>query len=487
MNENEFIPSNNNSSEYYAEKVINISTLSQDEIDKANQHMLEVIEELKSNNQLAFDVDNLYWDDEGLFDIKFGEFYKANQEIKTYLTPKVIAKNPELNNLAKIICVEGIQKEATDIQLMKINDDLGIVRFRVGQDFIPYRRIHGYAMDALAIVIKSMSDCNVELKSLGQGGRFSISFRGVRYDIRTSFLPTIQGENVSIRILYSKNLNDDLSMLGLPPMVLDSLRKVLVLPEGLILLTGGTGSGKTTTLYTCINEINRKSKGTKNIITLENPVEYIMAGVVQSPIDEVRGHTFETGLKTILRQNPDVILVGEINDAPTAQTATRASTSGHLVFSTLHTNDVLSVSTAMDYYKVSHFQLSWALQMVINQRLVNRLCPHCKIAKAITPEEANWIRRSLGQDTEILTLHKRNPNGCEHCAYHGYTGRTLVCSMLDANKTYTELAMQNLTLDVLEDKLIHDGNANYYPITKDVFRHLQDGTIDIKTAQTIVR
>lgn len=477
-----------NSSQYFEEKLIKLDRITPEDIDYANNHMLEEIEKLKKNNSVSFNLDNLEWDSTGEYDIKFGEFFRKEQEVSMVATPKTISRNPELKLLAKIICLEAISKQATDIQIMKVNSELGVVRFRIGEDFIPYRRLHGHSLDALSIVIKAMSNINVEEKGRGQGGRFGLTVANAHYDLRTSTIPTIQGENISIRVLYSKNLNDDLSKLGLPKLVLDKLRKVLILPEGLVLLTGGTGSGKTTTLYTCINEISRNTKGTKNIITLENPVEYSIAGVVQSPIDEARGHTFADGLKTILRQNPDIILVGEINDSSTAQTSVRASTSGHLVFSTLHTNDVLSVSTVMDYYEVPHFQLSWALQMVINQKLVNRLCPHCKIKANITTEENMWCKRTLGEDNNsILVMHKRNKEGCEHCSYHGYVGRVLVCSMLDANDQYTELAMRNPTLDVLEKELIDNGNGNYYPLKKDVYRHLRSGEIDMKTAQSITR
>lgn len=477
-----------NTSDYYAEKVLNITNLTVEEIEEANERMLTVIRNMQNTNPLEFEMENLHWDSSGQYDIKFGEYFRKNQEINMYSGNNTIAKNPELNKLAKLICVEAIRLEATDIQIMKINDELGLVRLRVGQEFIPYRRLHGHSLDALATVFKFISNCNVDMKTREQGGRFAIPSKdGKRYDMRTSFLPTLQGENVSIRVLYSSKLFNNLENLNLPETVLLSVRKVLKLPEGLILLTGGTGSGKTTTLYTCLNEIARNSKGTKNIITLENPVEYTINGVVQSQIDEAIGYTFAKGLQTILRQNPDIILVGEINDSQTAQTATRASTSGHLVFSTLHTNDVLSVSTSMDYYGVSHFQLSWALQMVINQRLVNRLCPHCKELKILTPSESAWIKNSLKQDKQLTTVYQRNHNGCEHCEGHGYIGRVLVCSMLDANKEYTELAMKNLTLDVLEEALINNGNTNYYPIEKDVFRHLDEGNIDLMTANTIVR
>ena len=300
-------------------------------------------------------------------------------------------------------------------------------------------------------------------------------------------MPTQNGENVSLRVLYSENLGRNVADLGLPEYVLNSVNTVLNLSEGLILLTGGTGSGKTTTMYTSINQIMDKSGGTKNVITLENPVEYIIAGAVQSQINELRGYTYPKALKTSLRQNPDVILIGEINDKETAQTAVRASTSGHLVFSTLHTNDVLSVGQSMEYYGVNNLELSWALQLIINQKLANKLCPKCRKKVMISDvKKLNWINR-LGISEELLNVYEKSEHGCEECKGYGYKGRVLICSMLDANETYTKLAMQNMTLVELEKALINDDSAKYYTLNQDVFRHLKAGNIDLITAKGLLR
>lgn len=429
-------------------------------------------------------IDELYYDEDGTLDIAFGEHFKQNQLEEEYTTPEYISVDVRLNELATIIMNEAIENEATDIQLLQIDDQYGIVRLRMGSEMRAYRKIHGHAMAGLAIIFKKWSKADITESMRAQAGRFTHTYLNQSFDIRSSFMPTIKGENVSIRILYSSSLEDDMEDLGFPPYVMKSIKQVLGLSEGLILLTGGTGTGKTTTMYTGINHIMRKSEGTKNVITIENPVEYIIAGAVQSQVDNLRDYTFAKGLQTALRQNPDILLVGEINDKETAETAVRASTSGHLVFSTLHANDVLSASIAMEHYGVSPFQLSWALQLVLNQTLPNKLCSHCKKMGIVTMEEMNWIR-SLGEERELLTVYRAV--GCEECEWFGYKGRVLVVGMLDANEAYTRLAVKGLPLNELEEALIADDSARYYPMRLDVYRHLQEGSIDLRTAYGIIR
>lgn len=430
------------------------------------------------------DLDELYYDEDKTMDISFGEDYKNNHLKLEYTTPKYVSVDTRLDKLARLIMDEAIEREATDIQLLQVNDQYGVVRLRMGSEMRAHRRIHGQAMFGLAIVFKSWSQADIEENKRAQGGRFTHTYMNESFDIRTSFMPTVKGENVSIRVLYSSSLERDVSDLGFPDYVLKSVRQVLGLSEGLILLTGGTGSGKTTTMYTSINDIMRRTEGTKNVITIENPVEYIIAGAVQSQVDNLRGYTFAKGLQTALRQNPDVILVGEINDKETAETAVRASTSGHLVFSTLHANDVLSASTAMEHYGVSPFQLSWALQLVLNQTLPNKLCSHCKKPKMVSVEERKWIV-NLGIDEELLMVYEAV--GCDECEHFGYKGRVLVVGMLDANEAYTKIAVKGLPLVDMERELLQDPDARYYPMRNDVYRHLMLGNIDLRTAYGILR
>lgn len=431
-----------------------------------------------------FNEDDLLRDIHEDMDVSFAKEYEAEHLKLTYMTPEQLAADERLVKLASLIMDEGIHNDATDIQILKQSERQAIVRLRVGSEMRPHRLIHGLAADPLAIVFKRMSRVDIKEANRPQGGRFLHMYRGDGYDIRSSFMPTIRGENISLRILYSSTLTDDVAQLGFPPYVLDSVKRVLGLKEGLILLTGGTGSGKTTSMYTGINNIMRDTAGSKNVITIENPVEYTIEGAVQSQVNDLYGYTFGEGLKTALRQNPDIILIGEINDKETAETAVRASTSGHLVFSTLHSNDVLSVGQAMEHYGVSPYKLSWALQLVLNQSLPNRLCQHCKKARMLSTEELKWID-TLATSEKLLTVY--DAVGCEECEYYGYNGRVLVVEMLDANQEYTRLAMKNMDLVALQDELLKNDKARYYPMSRDVFRHLKDGNIDIYTAQGLLR
>lgn len=441
---------------------------------------------MSSNELLYVDLDSLYYDEDETMDISFGEHFRKNQKVKEYKTPKYIAADPRLHALATLIMNEAIENLATDIQLLQVNDKFGLVRLRLGSELRAYRKVHGLAMEGLAVIFKDWSKLDINETLREQGGRFSHTYLNDSFDIRTSFMPSIKGESVSIRILYSSSLEGDIGDLGFPPYVLQSIRQVLNLQEGLILLTGGTGSGKTTTMYTGINDILRRSQGTKNVITIENPVEYIIANAVQSQVDNLLGYTFAKGLQVSLRQNPDVILVGEINDQETAETAVRASTSGHLVFSTLHANDALSASTVMEHYQVSPFQLSWALQLVINQKLPRKLCGECKVQHFVSSDELNWIGK-LGVAEEMVSVYRASSDGCEQCEYTGYFGRVLVVGMLDANDAYTKIAVKGLSLVDMETELLENDDARYYPMRLDVHRHLKEGNIDLRTAYELVR
>lgn len=431
-----------------------------------------------------FNVENLHYDKDGTMDRAFAREYEDQHLRLTYMTPEQLAVDERLLRLADLIMNEGIHNEATDIQILKMSDSEAIVRLRMGSEMRPHRLIHGVAADPLAIVFKRMSRADIKEINRPQGGRFLHRYKGSGYDIRASFMPTVRGENISLRILYSSSLMDEVDLLGFPPYVLDSVKRILTLSEGLILLTGGTGSGKTTTMYTAINNIMKDTEASKNVITIENPVEYTIEGAVQSQVNDVYGYTFADGLKTALRQNPDIILIGEINDRETAETAVRASTSGHLVFSTLHTNDVLSVSQAMEHYKVSPYQLSWALQLVLNQSLPNRLCQQCRRARMLSSEELKWVD-SLSTGEKLLTVY--DAVGCAECEQYGYRGRVLVVEMLDANQEYTRLAMKNMDLVSLQDELLSNEKARYYPMSRDVFRHLKEGNIDMVTAYGLLR
>lgn len=432
-----------------------------------------------------FNLYDILYDKEKMLDIHFGESYDKEQNIKAHLTPQYISQNARLNTLAKIILDEAIENKSTDIQLISLTRDIGLVRLRIGEEMYPHRRIHGSAMRGLSIVFKHLSGVDINEELNAQGGRMAHIYNGSSYNIRSSFMPSMYGETVSLRILYGEQLSTDISSLGLPDVVEGTLRQVLGLSEGLILLTGGTGSGKTTTMYTSIGHIQERANYTKNVITIEDPIEYVIPGASQSQVIRETGYGFEQGLQTALRQNPDIILVGEINNPETAGTAVRAATTGHLVFSTFHSNNTLNVPIGMEHYGVPKLNLNRALSLVLNQTLPNKLCDYCKKQHVASTDEFKWVTK-LGNNKPLPVVYEAE--GCEKCDYNGVSGRVLCVSMLDANSVYMDIvADKSKSLEDVERELLNTDGANYYPMEFDVYRHLELGNIDLATAKSILR
>lgn len=431
-----------------------------------------------------FHLDEIRYDENEEYDIKYAREYESEQSKKSSLSPRYMAESPELNALARVILDDAIRFEATDIQISQLTTKIGLVRLRIGEGMHAHRRIHGSAMKSLVIVFKFLAGADIDDEKSEQNGRISYEYEGSRYNIRASFMPTMASNTVSLRVLYDESLKSDVSQLGFPPVVENTLLQVLNLTEGLILLTGGTGSGKTTTMYTSIQHIQEMNDYQKNVITIEDPVEYVIPGAVQSPVDDLVGYTFAVGLKTALRQNPDIILVGEINNPETADTAIRAATTGHLVFSTFHSESVLSVPLAMNHYGVPMINLNRALTLVLHQSLPEKLCPHCKKTRVVDTANMQWLKK-LNPEEELLIVYQRQ--GCEKCNNIGVLGRVLCVSMLDANSVYSDIVLETDVPSEIEKKLMKTDGANYYPKALDVHRHLKEGNIDLITAKRLMR
>lgn len=430
-------------------------------------------------------------DKEGKYDVAYGKMFRSAQGKTTVLTPQIIASNENLNELFDLIIKDAINIEARNIEIYKDAQGYGIVQFRVGRDMVDDRLLDPDAVDGLGIVCRKRANVNIEQEYRSEiNGSIRYRYMNKSYDLRCAFLPTIQGMSMSIRILYSSTLMRDVSNLGFPPNVEDTFRSALKSNQGMILITGGTSSGKTTTQYTGLNTIMQEDGLTKNIRTVENPVEYTLPGVKQTQVNEEVGETFSKILKSFLRGDPNIILVGEINDAETALTAVRAATSGHLVMSTLHTNNTIEVTRVMQHYGASYIDLGNALQLVMNQVLENKLCPACRTRRPVTEEEFIWIRKRLGVDDNITVLYEKaeDSSGCKECEGIGYKGATLIVEMLETDYAYQRAL--NIAKDntfELEKLLLEDENANFYPMGRDVFRHLKAGHIDIETAKRIMK
>jgi general secretion pathway protein E len=286
--------------------------------------------------------------------------------------------------------------------------------------------------------IKVMSELDIAERRVPQDGRFKVSIQGREIDFRVSIMPSIFGEDAVLRILDRQALSDHvegltLNQLGFNPADIQLLRRLSSEPYGMLLVTGPTGSGKTTSLYAAISEVN---KGHDKIITIEDPIEYQLPGVLQIPVNEKKGLTFARGLRSILRHDPDKIMVGEIRDAETAQIAIQAALTGHLVFTTVHANNVFDVIGRFSHMGVDPYSFVSALNGIAAQRLVRLLCPHCTVDERPSDE---MIAESGIDSEHAKTFRFRAGKGCGQCRGSGYRGRNAIAEILLLNDEIREL------------------------------------------------
>ncbi|HJM82116.1 MAG TPA: type II secretion system ATPase GspE [Nitrospinota bacterium] len=326
--------------------------------------------------------------------------------------------------LVNSVLVQAVKEKASDIHLEPYERDL-VVRYRIDGNLIniisPPKRLQALIVSR----IKIMAGLNIAEKRLPQDGRVKIVIAGKEVDIRVSVIPTSHGERVVMRLLDKSNMLIDLGNLGLRGDNLKRLKSLIQLPHGIVLVSGPTGSGKTTTLYSALSSINTVEK---NIITVEDPVEYLLPGIGQMPVNTKVGLTFSNGLRSILRQDPDIIMVGEIRDLETAEIAVQASLTGHLVFSTIHTNDAAGSVTRLVDIGVQPFLISSSLVATLAQRLVRVLCPHCR--EAYDPTERSLAQLGLKPDDIDKGIVFYRAQSCQICRNTGYIGRTGIFELL---------------------------------------------------------
>ncbi len=310
------------------------------------------------------------------------------------------------------LIAEAVKVRASDIHVEPFENKLS-VRLRIDGVLQEVVSLAGRIAPLLVSRIKVMARLDIAEKRLPQDGRLSLTIGGRALDVRVSTLPSQHGERVVMRLLDKSQGHMELDHLGLEPRTLAALRSALLEPNGIVLVTGPTGSGKTTTLYAALSMLNDR---TTNILTVEDPVEYALDGVGQTQVNPRVGLTFAAGLRAILRQDPDVVMVGEIRDAETAQIAVQGSLTGHLVLSTIHTNSAISAVTRLRDMGIESFLLAPTIKAIVAQRLVRRLCDACKTPGAASLAECE----ALGQ-VGAVTVYK--PVGCAHCKNTGYKGR----------------------------------------------------------------
>ncbi len=342
------------------------------------------------------------------------------------------AEDAPVVKLLQTVFEEALRTRASDIHIEPQERALRI-RFRIDGVLHVQTEADAKIATAVALRLKLMSGLDISEKRLPQDGRFNVKIRNASVDVRISTMPTQYGESVVMRLLNQNSGLLGLDRMNIPPRVLERLRHAIRRPSGMVLVTGPTGSGKTTTLYAALTELNSPEK---KIITVEDPVEYRLPGINQVQVHEKIDLSFERVLRAALRQDPDVVLVGEMRDQTTAEIGMRASITGHMVLSTLHTNDVISTPIRLLDMGVPRYMVALSLQMVLAQRLVRVLCENCGEPHAPTPNEHEWLRYELADKVDGYTY--RRGRGCAHCNGTGYQGRTGVYEILEMTNELVE-------------------------------------------------
>jgi len=389
---------------------------------------------------------------EGLIEQKMEDGVELLGEIETDGSElSEMAQEASVVRLVNEILLEAIDARTSDVHIESQQDGI-VIRYRIDGILqtqpVPPEINHFRA--AIISRLKIMARLNIAEKRLPQDGRIKIRVKGREVDVRVSVIPMIHGEGLVMRILDKGAMVFELKSLGMAVDIYDKFRKLISLPHGIILVTGPTGSGKTTTLYSSLIEINDPST---KIITTEDPVEYQLAGINQIQVQPKIGLTFAHSLRSILRHDPDVVLVGEIRDLETAENAIQASLTGHLVFSTLHTNDAAGAFTRMGDMGVEPFLVASTVEAIMAQRLVRRLCPKCK--KAIHPRDidlpADFPREKI-TDQPIF-----EPVGCRDCRGVGYRGRMGIYELLVTNDNLRQLAQDRASTWEIKKAAIKEG------------------------------
>jgi type IV pilus assembly protein PilB len=352
------------------------------------------------------------------------------------------AEDNKVVRLVNLVLLQAIKDKASDIHFEPFEDEFKM-RYRI--DGVLYEMIPPPRHLALPIVsrVKVMADLDIAERRLPQDGRIELTVNNNPVDLRVSVLPTIFGESVVLRVLDRSNIQLSLDRIGLRADELDNLRTLIRKPNGILVVTGPTGCGKTTTLYAALSELNEP---TTKILTAEDPVEYDIDGLIQSQINTDQGLTFSRLLRSFLRQDPDVILVGEIRDLETAQIAVQASLTGHLVFSTLHTNDAPSAILRLLDLGVEGFLLTATIEAIIAQRLVRRICLKCK--EEFTPTDEQLMEMQLKRsDVQDRTFYRGR--GCPACNHTGYRGRMAIFEIMPLDDHMRELVMSQASTNAL--------------------------------------
>ena len=371
------------------------------------------------------------------------------EELVDLSPDKASVEDAPIVKLVNLILQEAIKERATDIHLEPQEGQV-TVRIRIDGVLQIIMTPPISSLSGLSTRIKILSKLNIAEKRLPQDGRFSIKAPGKDIDVRVSILPTVYGEKVVMRLLDKTGFDFNLSSLGFPQENLGIFKKVINQPYGLVVVSGPTGSGKSTSLYASLKEIKNERT---NITTVEDPVEYQLDGINQVQVFEDIGLTFAGSLRSILRQDPDILLIGEIRDGETADIAVKFALTGHLVFSTVHANDAPGTITRLLDIGIAPFLVGSCLNLVMAQRLVRRLCAKCKEEYTPTKEELDFIGLDSGRVKEDLWRAK----GCAECRNTGYRGRTAIFEMIPMSRNLRSLVYDNANEDEIREAALKNG------------------------------
>ena len=372
---------------------------------------------------------------------------------------------------------DGVHKLASDIHFEPEGQFLRI-RYRIDGVLRQVRVLHGRYWSAMLVRLKLVAGMNIAESRAPQDGRVSLSIGGRNVDFRAAVQPTIHGENFVLRVLDAKRGIVDYDKLGLTDRQYDILNLMLARPEGIILVTGPTGSGKTTTLYSVLSHMNDESV---NIMTLEDPVEYPITRIRQTSISDGSKIDFSDVVRSLMRQDPDIILVGEVRDKDTAEMAFRAAMTGHQVFTTLHTNSALRSFQRIKDLGVSPEVMAGNIIGIVAQRLIRRLCTHCREPVEVVP--GGIEARLMGEQALGRTGNRPRPGGCEACAFQGYKGRLAIMELLRMDSSLDELVTRNATQGELAAHALANG---FQPIAEDGLRRVLEGITSIEEVGRVV-
>ena len=375
--------------------------------------------------------------------------------------------------LINAILSQAVREQASDIHIETFEDRLS-VRYRVDGVLAEVLSPKRMLAPLLVSRLKVMARLDIAEKRVPQDGRISVRIAGHAVDIRMSTIPSAHGERVVLRLLDTAAGQLQLTQLAMNSQVLGAFKKHLHSPHGIILVTGPTGSGKTTTLYAGLGEINETSR---NILTIEDPVEYMLPGIGQTQVNTKVDMTFARGLRAILRQDPDVVMVGEIRDLETAEIAVQASLTGHLVLSTLHTNTAIGAITRLKDMGIEPFLLSSSLVAVMAQRLVRLLCKECKVEAEPNAAERELLR--LDADDSSARVH--HAKGCEACKYTGYHGRTGIYEMVEIDDDVRQMVYESAN----EQDILKVARRKYPGIETDGRRRILAGETSIEEVMRV--